>query len=74
MQTSRLKLWMTPWGIGMAYQSWRLEQVSAYRKPAMRGTLGVQYVIGQDSCLIELGLHFMHLMLFDNTSGLELNA
>ena len=65
---------MTPWVIGMVYQSWRLEQVSAYRKSAMRGTLILQYIIGQDSRLIELGIQSMHPMLFAHTSGLDLNA
>ena len=36
MQTFPLKQWMTPWGDGMVYRSWRLEQVTLYRHSALR--------------------------------------
>ena len=37
MQTYQLKLWTTPVGVGMVYQSWRREQVSAYKRAACKG-------------------------------------
>ena len=70
MQTYQSKLWMTPWGDGTVYQSWRLEQVSEYKQDAMKHTADT----GLADCLTELDCQSTQPMLLAHASGPELSA